>query len=291
MSDSSDPERLRLTGDASDPLVSALKSARSDLPSDEQVRLLAARLRGAKDHQAIAFRAPVSKRTRGWQVAMLIIALTSIAVGASLLTRGRADPAPREPGTLRTASSRPPTSTLRPPAESGQIRPAGSSRSAPGDAARTLVPSPSSGAANAQDSRARSRRAEGASKAETPTDAARAHELGAQLAPSSLPVSESTGADAIPLNEAALLSRAQQVLGSSPASALALAEQHRRAFSRGRLSQERELIAIHALIALGRRSEAWARAKHFHTAYPRSAHLRRLELMLGGDAGKELHSQ
>lgn len=55
-----------------------------------------------------------------------------------------------------------------------------------------------------------------------------------------------------------------------PASVLALAEQHRGQFPRGKLGEEREALAIRALISLGRVDEARMRARTFRLAYPNS---------------------
>lgn len=78
-------------------------------------------------------------------------------------------------------------------------------------------------------------------------------------------------------DELALVSRAQRALAADPARALALAERHRRLYPDGGLAQEREVIAIEALRALGRGAEAKARARRFGRRYPGSAHLPRVE--------------
>ncbi len=52
--------------------------------------------------------------------------------------------------------------------------------------------------------------------------------------------------------------------------ALDATRRHERAFPRGRLAEERELIAIQALSGLGRRDDARARAVRFLKVYPRS---------------------
>lgn len=88
-------------------------------------------------------------------------------------------------------------------------------------------------------------------------------------------------------SEIRLLQRAQDALGSSPARALQIANEHIARFPRGVLAQEREVIAISALTALGRTSEARARAARFLAAYPRSAHRRRLEVLIGDSSHKE----
>jgi len=55
-----------------------------------------------------------------------------------------------------------------------------------------------------------------------------------------------------------------------PTQALNTAEQHRHLFPHGRLAEEREALAIRALLSLGRRQEAEARARAFRIAYPHS---------------------
>ncbi len=60
--------------------------------------------------------------------------------------------------------------------------------------------------------------------------------------------------------EARLLETARGHLSSSPASTLRLTEDHRRRFPSGQLEAERELIAVEALLRLGRRDRAEERA-------------------------------
>jgi hypothetical protein len=80
--------------------------------------------------------------------------------------------------------------------------------------------------------------------------------------------------------ETQLLQRTLDALGRSPAEALTLTALHQRRFPGGSLAQEREVLAVDALIRLGRRDEARARAARFVESYPRSAHRRRLEALL-----------
>lgn len=65
-----------------------------------------------------------------------------------------------------------------------------------------------------------------------------------------------------------------------PAEALAMAEAHPRRYPDGRLGQEREMIAIASLGAMGRKDEARARGRLFLTLFPDSAHRRRLEVLV-----------
>ncbi len=82
--------------------------------------------------------------------------------------------------------------------------------------------------------------------------------------------------------ESDYLRRAHAQLSSSPAQALSLAEAHPLRYPAGKLSQERELIVVSALAALGRTAEAQARARVFFARYPGSAHRRRLQVLLPG---------
>lgn len=82
--------------------------------------------------------------------------------------------------------------------------------------------------------------------------------------------------------EAALLDRAQRQIQSNGNGALALCEEHRSKFPKGVLGQEREVIAISALVALGRLPEARARAKMMIAGNPNSAYVRRLSVIVPG---------
>lgn len=77
--------------------------------------------------------------------------------------------------------------------------------------------------------------------------------------------------------ELSLLRRAQEAVSVAPAEALSLCTTHAARFGAGVLGQEREVIAIDALLRLGRLPEARARAERFRAAYPGSAHTRRID--------------
>ncbi len=71
--------------------------------------------------------------------------------------------------------------------------------------------------------------------------------------------------------ERALLDDARGALSAGDAArALALADEHGRRFARAQLGEEREAIAIQALVALGRNVEARARAARLKTVAPNS---------------------
>ena len=85
--------------------------------------------------------------------------------------------------------------------------------------------------------------------------------------------------------ELTLLAQAQGSLDANPRQALALAGEHQRRFPHGALVQEREVVAIDALLRLGRRGEAAIRAVRFHREFPASVHGRRLDVLLGTGGG------
>lgn len=85
-------------------------------------------------------------------------------------------------------------------------------------------------------------------------------------------------------DELALLERARTALASEPARTLALADEHVRRFQRPALAQERERLAIEALVRLGRHGEAEERARRFEETYPSSAHLARVRALVAPPA-------
>jgi hypothetical protein len=93
-------------------------------------------------------------------------------------------------------------------------------------------------------------------------------------------LSASASASAPARSEIEILREAQAALASSPTRALALTDEHARAHPKGSMGQEREMIRIQALVALGRRDEARALAKAFKERHPSSAYAQRLDSML-----------
>ncbi len=83
------------------------------------------------------------------------------------------------------------------------------------------------------------------------------------------------------LAEARLVDQARRALRSDAALALSLTEQGAREFPSGAAATERSVIAIEALVKLGRLNEARARFESFERAYPNSFHLPYLRRMLG----------
>lgn len=117
--------------------------------------------------------------------------------------------------------------------------------------------------------------------AEAPSPATAPRRLSSPLTKAA-PTSDSpelAGAAAAP-SEIELLREARLALRSSPASALAVTEQHGRLYPRGKLTQERELIAISALMALGRRTAALSRVSAFERAFPGSPYRKQIADLL-----------
>jgi hypothetical protein len=83
-----------------------------------------------------------------------------------------------------------------------------------------------------------------------------------------------------PEAELDLVQRAQAALEHRPAATLALTEQHAQTYPRGIFAQEREVLAIEALLKLARRPAALARAEEFLARYPTSPHARRVRPLL-----------
>ena len=92
-------------------------------------------------------------------------------------------------------------------------------------------------------------------------------------------------ATAAPSTEASLVQRARSALEADPAQALALADEADDRFPSGALVEERQVVAIEALVRLGRVDEARTRGSHFLRRFPASVHQRRVETLLGADPG------
>jgi hypothetical protein len=79
-----------------------------------------------------------------------------------------------------------------------------------------------------------------------------------------------------PPSEMELLRDARLALRQSPARALELTDEHGRLYPQGKMTQEREVIAVSALVALGRRAGALSRAASFERQYPTSPYRKQI---------------
>lgn len=84
------------------------------------------------------------------------------------------------------------------------------------------------------------------------------------------------------------MERARRALPDDPARALDLANFADDRYPSGSLVQEREVVAIEALVHLGRMDEARARGEHFLRRFPGSVHQRHVEGLLGADIGNQV---
>jgi hypothetical protein len=81
-------------------------------------------------------------------------------------------------------------------------------------------------------------------------------------------------------SESSILKRALDALRGDPAQALAITDLHVARYPGGALAQEREVLAVSALLGMGRRAEARARATRFLASFPTSVHRGRLEVLI-----------
>ena len=84
--------------------------------------------------------------------------------------------------------------------------------------------------------------------------------------------------------EFSLLEQAQRALAADPRRALEMTERDARLYPSGALAQEREVIAIQALLGLDRTDEARARAARFSQVFAGSAYAPRIEQLLDSSA-------
>jgi hypothetical protein len=88
------------------------------------------------------------------------------------------------------------------------------------------------------------------------------------------------GPDQAPGDELVLLEKARRALATDPASALAITDEHVKRFARPSFAQERERLAIDALVRQRRVTEAQQRAARFEATYPGSPHLTRVQALV-----------
>ncbi|WP_437758624.1 tetratricopeptide repeat protein [Sorangium sp. So ce1389] len=83
------------------------------------------------------------------------------------------------------------------------------------------------------------------------------------------------------LRESNLIDRARAAATQNPDAALSAVAEHQREFPAGRLAEEREYVAIRALMRLGRVDEARARADAFLARYPSTSYADRVHRTVG----------
>jgi len=234
-------------------LRAALAAARADTPSAAHLASLAAKLPLTAPAAAAA---PASVLSG----ALIGAALGALVSGAALLWPAdhAAEPAARRPLPAEVASPAVPAPPRAGTASSPVPR--AEAPSPPASPPLAAAPSPA-------------RAISASSSTPLPVEPV--------AAPASPGETAGTAAPALaPETEVHLLERAQDALGASAAEALALTRQHAGRFPGGALAQERELVAIQALLRLGQAGEARARGARFLAAFPGSAHRRRIEALV-----------
>jgi len=104
----------------------------------------------------------------------------------------------------------------------------------------------------------------------------------APLARASVRTAPSASSTSSLSEERALLDRVRGELAENdPANALKLVDEHARRFPKAQLGEEREVLAVQALVALGRYDEARARAAKLRAAAPNSLFLPAIDATLG----------
>lgn len=242
---------------ASDELRAALHLARDDQPSAEQIERMLANLPlgppGGGGPGGGAAVGGAGGSSGVWALVATSAAVATLAAGVWVFTR---DANPKNPAT-ETPSARS-TVVASVLASSVETAPA----PAPIMTSAVAVPSAVVTSASAQ-----------------PLTPPVVHSTPSALA-SAAPSAASAEPPAATKSEAQLLREAHAALGSSPAKALALCDEHASTYPRGSLSQEREVVRIQALLALGRRGEAQAIADAFKSRNPNSAYVRRIDELL-----------
>ncbi|HVW29664.1 MAG TPA: hypothetical protein VHC69_30080 [Polyangiaceae bacterium] len=263
----SDPPRLRSSGPPDDPFVQALEEARLELPSKEQLAAVAARFasagRGAVPRGSELPFWRTRLRARSVQAGGVALAL-AMGVSAAVMMRGGFSftTAPKvkaesPPAATSAVPEKPPRKHAEPPIAPTAEAPREETPPTETNKPRNVVPAPSA-------HRSRLHALDRPSQGDLPSSD-----------------EDTPSAEA----EATLLGRAHRALASNPALALSLTNEHRREYPSGALGQERDLIAIEALVGLGRLAEARDRAAAFRARYPSSAHLRRIDRLLGESSG------
>ena len=123
--------------------------------------------------------------------------------------------------------------------------------------------------------------------APTPTAAIASAAEAPSAAPPSVPAAKAPRPPAgrSETDEMALVARAQEAMRGRPAEALALCREHERTFATGHFVQEREAIAIEALVYQKRTAEAARRWRAFERAYPTSSHRTHLAALFTPEPG------
>ncbi len=273
MSQSNDPPRLRTLGEGLPELLThALGAVHDDTPTPHEVNQMwrqvwlalglpapvlplpvAAPVATAKVGAAAKVGTVAAAASKSGSAALAWIALPVAisGIGAAVFLHQRANVEPEVPGfsTARTEKFERATKTPRPSSlpEAANVPPVAANVEISVPSATRALPVPAQ-----------------------PTPPQPVPTFGSEASTAPIPAE----------SEVKLLSRAQAALAANPSQALSIAGEHEHRFPSGTFVQEREVIVIQALVRLGRTLEARARAEHFHTLFPGSAHGRRVDVLV-----------
>jgi hypothetical protein len=243
MSDEYDPTRLVEDPDISDGLRAALEADVGVGPSPKQVAEMGAALGFIVPVPPLAVPAAPAGLTAATKIALLFgagVVGIGAAIGGVLVSREEAPAAP-SPSPMPVIEAH-----------------------APPEPATEPAPIEETPAA-----------AETPSRARRPRIAAPAIAAPEPVEPAPEPADDDTLAE-----EMSLVSRAENLVASNPGAALRLANDHRARFATGLLREEREVVAIHALVRLGQVEQAERRAAAFERIHGRSLHAMRIRRVL-----------
>jgi hypothetical protein len=288
-----DPERLLHDAAESVDLRSALDRMSRDLPDAAQMARLAARL-------GIAEPPPVDPSAGRFGAAKLAAGAGIVGIGALavwLATRGETSGvtapeanAPAPP--VVEAATDSPSLRADAPRPRGSFRARGAGAEPASAPAAREPNAPAAPDPNAPPAGETARVASGSASRVEPgarrEDGAAVRDGAASsVATSRANVTTGTSEGALPKapsapppTETELLRDARLALDGNAAQALALSERHQREYPGGALTQEREVIAITALVRLGRSGDARARAERFVRVYPKSPYRQRIDALV-----------
>jgi hypothetical protein len=243
-----DPPRLLDPGSALDPrLRTLLQAGREELPSAVQLERIARRLGPDFAAPGLEPPVPVAATPSSVAIALVVTAVGVVAIAWWAPSPG-ATPTTKSPASQSDRSLPPPVQSPAPAAPTA-------TRASRADAGRA---EPQTARTGLETESARPRAA-------MDRKAARAR-------------SAEQGSD--PVDELLILDQAQHALQSDPERALAHAQRHRLRFPDGHYAQEREVIAIDALLELQRFVHAQRRAHAFLKRYPGSSYRTRVTAQL-----------
>lgn len=244
----------------------ALDAARRELPPPEHTAALWHALQHKLPTQALgqaAAGSAVGKAAAGGKAAMALLSGVAVLGAAGLWFAQTPAPSPPANAPAPIAPTTPVPASTPPPHPSSKV---------------PVVPPPPTALATdpvgaADPSVVRPLPSPGAPRPQRPVAIA-------PRAPATVTAARAPAPVVDPAAEVALIEQARKQLAATPALALAPLREHAERFPDGLLAQERELMRIEALSALGKTDLALERAAAFATRFPDSPHHRRIVALI-----------